>query len=239
MPPVLAPPFVKNLIKLTVIFTLVCIICEGLFAFPFQEFFSLNYHFFTEYFWWQPLTSIFLLPSPVLSFGFLFDIAFQMLILWLLGGQIYDFMGRKRFFVLYFGGALISCVAALAMMYCGYGSTMLSLCPAGLCALMTVWTMCAPAANVLVFFLPLPAKWFLVIAFLGTAVSSAIQGDMVRSVAYTSAYLFAYLVAVMAWSMRGPFEGLFRFEAVLKRFSHTMSSFWQWKVLAFLRRLRR
>src|SRR5258708_32990729 len=99
-----------------------------------------------------------------------------MLLLWMFGGQLYDFMGKSRFFILYFGSALVSSFAAMITMYYTGQNSSLSLCPIALLALATVWSMCTPQHNFFsLFFLPLPAKWFLAIGLIATIGSSIVQ----------------------------------------------------------------
>ena len=229
-------PIIKRLIQVTVSFTLGCIIFESLLSLPLQELFSLNSAAITHHLYWQPITSLFLIPSPTLSFSFLLDLSFTMLLLWMLGSQVFEFLGKRRFLFIYFGSALVGSLSALLAIYFTHQTALISTCPAALLAIATIWTMCVPSQNVLVFFfIPIPAKWFLAIAFLGTIVSSGIQKDYVHFAAYSGAFAFTYLVGIMKWQLRGPFTSLFRIEATLKKISHTASIFWQWKVMSFFR----
>lgn len=227
---------IKRLIQLTITFTLACIIFSSLLSFPFQELFSLNLAFITHSFFWQPLTSLFLVPSPTISFSFLLDLAFSMLLLWMLGGQVLDFLGKKRFLFLYFGSALISALSALFVIHLTHDGKLVSCLPSTLLALATIWTMYGPTKNMLIFlFIPIPARWFLAIALFGTVVSTGMQRDYVHCAAYTSAFVFSYFLGIMKWHLHGPFEFLSRFEALLKRVSHAITIFWQWKVMSFFR----
>lgn len=229
-------PIIKRLIQATLSFTLGCIIFESLLALPVQELFSLNKSAITQHLYWQPLTSLFLIPSPTLSFGFLLNLAFSMLLLWMLGSQVFEFLGKRRFLLIYFGSAFVSALCALFAMQCTNQNALLSTCPPVLLAIATIWTMCMPSQNMLVFFfIPLSAKWFLAIALFGTIVSSGIQREYVQFAMYSGTFLFAYLLGIMKWNLRGPFISLFRLEATLKRISHTLSIFWQWKVMSFFR----
>jgi membrane associated rhomboid family serine protease len=230
------PPLIKNIMQLTLFTTLISIIFDSLFSLPpgfsFVELFTLNQQAFTHYYIWQPLSSLFLLPSPSLSFSFLFDLLFMMLILFMFGSQVYEYMGKRRFIVLYFGASIVSGLFGIATMYFGHQYAAISTLAPALLAITTVWTLCSPSQELLLFFLlPLQPKWFLSIALLGTVGANLLQGNYALSSAYFGAFLFSYLLSIMAWHLKGPYERLWRVEAFLKRLSFRMQSVMQWKIL--------
>lgn len=223
------PPIIKYLMQITLFSTLFCIIFDALFSLPpgysFVELFTLNQESFSHYFIWQPITALFLLPSPSLSFSFLFDLLFMMLILFMFGSQVYEYMGKRRFITLYFGAALVSGIFALLSIYFSHSFALISTLAPTLLAVTTVWTLCSPSQELLLFFLlPLQPKWFLSIALLGTVGSNLLQGNFPLAFAYLGAFLYSYLLAIMGWQMKSPFESLWRMEATLKRFSFRIRS---------------
>src|SRR5437868_3531105 len=150
------PPIIKKLMQITLFSSLFGIIFDSLFALPpgysFVELFTLNHESFTHYFIWQPITSLFLLPSPSLSFSFLFDLLFMMLILFMFGSQVYEYMGKRRFIALYFGAAIVSGIFGLFTIFFSNSFALISILAPTLLAVTTVWTLCSPSQELLLFF---------------------------------------------------------------------------------------
>jgi len=231
------PFFVKKLVKLIVAVTLGAVALEGLFGWPMHGLFLFNASFFSGWFFWQPVTALFMLPCPSLSFGALFDMTFVVALFWLLAAQVHDFVGHRRFITLCVVSAVASSIAAGIGFYFMPTSAPITLCSPIILALVAVWVMCAPSQNLFLMFLfPFSQKWFLAIALLGTIGANLIAREFVLAGTYTAAFLSGYLLAIMRWYWKSPFESLARPEAGLKRFSSAIERFWQWKVACLFRK---
>ena len=231
------PPVVKKFIQAMVLCTFSALFLENVLPFSFKEIVLLNPSCFFQYRLWQPLTAAFFLPCKGLSFSALFDLSVLVGMLWIFSSQLFDFLGKKRPLFLFFSTALMSSLVLLASLYFFSATELFPLTPFILLALATAWTMCAPQQNFFMFFFfPFQAKWFLALALLGTVGASAIQGDFIYAIGYFATFLWSYLLCVMKWYIRGPFSFLWRFEAKLKRISHSIALFFNWKVYPLLRR---
>jgi hypothetical protein len=234
------PIVVKRLVQLTLFMTLGSIIADGAFTNPIRDALLLNNSFFDLPALWQPITSAFILPCSSLSFGSLLDLAFMIILLWLFSSQLHDFLGNKRFLFLYFSTIAVTAITSLIAIKWFALPGSLTLAPAIILALATVWSMCAPPQSFFFFFFfPFSAKWFLAIALLGTIGSSFAASNWLNVMAYSTGFLWSYFVAVTLWYFRGPFSSLWRFEAKLKRLFHTISLFFQWRVMPLIRKILR
>ena len=106
-------PFVRKLILITCWFSIGCLLIQGLFDIPSYQLFTLNTRLVSNFYFWQPITALFYVPADTLSFGFILDLAFSMLVLSTLGSHVVDVLGKKHFLTLYVGATLVACFAAL------------------------------------------------------------------------------------------------------------------------------
>src|SRR5262245_47468938 len=100
------PHLIKRLLQITTILTLVSVALDPWLAL--SRLFSVNPLFYTSGYFWQPITALFLLPSPALSFSFLLDFAFIMLVFWLFGSLVLERIGKNRFLITYFASGILS-----------------------------------------------------------------------------------------------------------------------------------
>lgn len=225
------PELIKRLIQITCAVTLVSVTLDQWLGL--QQLFALTPLTYTSLYLWQPITSLFLLPSPLFSFGFLIDFVFTMLIFWLFGSLVLERIGKRRFLVAYFASGLLSGLSALvAMHYFGLFTTASELLPMIL-AITTLWSMSDPHQEILLFFiLPIKARWVLVVALLGTLFVSFVQHDLISFAAYFTAFLFSYLYGLVSLGFASPFswmQGVDRFLGKIQRF-------WQWRIMESWRR---
>jgi len=231
------PDLMKRLLQLTCIITLVCVSLDSWLGL--QRLFSLSPEFYTQGFFWQPITSLFLLPSPSFSFGFLIDFAFSMLVFWLFGSIVMERIGKMRFMVVYFASAILSGFAALYVMHkfqiFAHTSEVMPM----ILALTTLWAMLDPYQEILLFFvLPLKAKWVLMVALFGTLFLSFVQQDIVSFTAYFTAFIFSYFWGLIVLGLRSPFDWMTGLDRILQKMSFGFSRFWQWNVLGPIRKKR-
>lgn len=230
------PPLVKQLIQITLGFTLFSVLLD-----PFlntQALFSLTTAAFDKYYLWQFVTSLFLIPCSYFSFSFLLDLAFSMLILWLMGSLLYDRVGKTKFLIGYVLSGIVSGVFAILTMKATSGFGFISECLPALLALVTMWTMSDPKQQLyLLFVLPLKAQWILTFALLGTVVANTLQHDYVHAAAYLSAFIFSYFYSLLVLDFRSPFDWMLGFDRIIKKASYWLHSLWQWHIMGFIRNL--
>lgn len=229
------PELVKRLLQITAFVTLVSVSLDPWLGL--QQYLTLSPQFYTDFYIWQPITSLFLLPSPVFTFGFLIDFAFAMLVFWLFGSIVYERLGKAKFLTVYFASAFISGFASLwVMQHFQIFAHTSSFMPMVL-AITTIWAMMDPYQEILLFFvLPLKAKWVLVVALFGTLFVSFIQQEIIGFSAYLTAFIFSYFWGLLALGLRSPFNWMTGFDSLLHKLRLGMSRFWQWRIMSPLRR---
>lgn len=229
------PLLVKRLIQITLGFTLITILLDPLLHT--QQFFALTPDAIDKYYLWQFITSLFLIPTPVFSFGYLVDVAFSMLILWLMGSILYERVKTTKFIIGYALSGIVSGIFALFAMKITSQYLLVSEFFPSLVALVTMWTMADPKQQLyLLFVLPLKAQWILTFALLGTIATSALQQDYVGSAAYFSAFVFSYFYSLIALDFRSPFDWMLGIDRVIKKTSYWLHSVWQWHIMGLVRK---
>lgn len=231
------PDLMKRLLQITAVVTLVSVSLDHMFGL--QQLFTLSPLFYTDLYLWQPITSLFLLPSPVFSLGFLIDFAFTMLVFWLFGSIVQERIGKAKFLTVYFLSGILSGMASLAVMHkFGLFATVSEFMPMIL-AITTLWAMIDPLQQILLFFvLPLKAKWVLVVALFGTLFVSFIQQDIITFSAYLTAFIFSYLWGLIILGLRSPFDWMTGLDRLINKIRFGFSRFWQWQVMNPIRKTR-
>lgn len=211
--PSVTPPIIRAIILLTLIVTGFSAVTQTLFTYflemrgPF-DWFSLSWWGIREYFIWQPATYLFTyyMGPDGISFSYLMDIAFHMLLLWTFGSSVCERIGARAFAIFYLLAGICSGICSILLMpligqygiISGQGSAVL--------ALMVLWTLMHPKSDLFLFFLiPVPAKW-LTLGLVGLmTLSSLSQADFVRFFLYLSAVLIAYGYGALMLGVRNPF----------------------------------
>ncbi len=216
------PPLIKHLLQLTCICTLIAV------GFGMQEYLTLNPGFYTSFYFWQPISSLFVLPSIGLSFGFLLDFAFLMLVFWLFGSLVHDRIGKTNFLVFYLASGILSGFSQLYVMHSlQLFASVTELMPMIL-AITVIWAMIDPYQEIMLFFvLPLKAKWVLLVSLFGTLFLSFIQQDVLAFIGYFTAFCFSYLWGLLVLGFQSPFEWM----RGIDRLRNRLYSFWRWNVM--------
>ncbi len=217
------PKAIQKLILTTCLIALFSALTEPVFTQIFgipglQTWLSLSWIGIHHYFIWQPLSYLFVQSNGAMgiTLSFLIGLAFDMYILWIMGSAILEAVGTKPFLRLYFLSGIGAGLLALVAMYITkrYGIVAGPL--SSILAIMTVWTMLNPEANLLIFFLfLLKAKWLLAGILGAILLVNVSQGDGVSLVLYLSGALLGYLYALMAWDLKSPFAWTHRFDRFL------------------------
>jgi membrane associated rhomboid family serine protease len=233
------PPLIRQLIQVISAVTLTSVLLDAFFSIGIQTFLAVTPLAYLKFFFWQPFTALFLIPSDSFSFSFLLDLAFSMLILWLLGALLLERIGAKRFFTFYVASGLISAFTALFAMYFLSSFAVVSACLPALLAIATLWTMSDPNQQLNLFFIfPLRAKWILIFALIGTLLVNLVDRDLVRFSSYAVACIFSYFYGLLALNFRSPFEWMSGFEEMIKKMQRKTNSFFEWKIFGTIRRFR-
>lgn len=211
------PEIIKRLLQITCFVTLFSVALDPWLGLT--QLFSLNPQFSMSFYFWQPITSLFILPTGHFSFGFLLDFAFMMLIFWLFGSIVCERIGKSKFLFFYFASGILSGLAALSVMHkFQIYYNMSELLPM-LLALTTIWAMLDPYQEIMLFFvLPLKAKWVLVVALFGTLFVNLVQQDIVAFSAYFVAFIFSYFCG-LCFGLRSPFEWMTGLDRLVWRVS--------------------
>lgn len=229
------PELIKRLIQITAGTTLGVVALDQYLGL--QQYLAVTPYLFERGYFWQCLTSLFLIPSVVFSFGFLLDVAFSMLILWLFGSLLLERIGKKKFVFFYLATGILSGLAGAYVLHMlGLYFMFSSLFPV-LLALTTLWTMADPYQEILLFFiLPLKAKWALAFALFGTVFASFVQKDLVSLAAYSTAFLFSYFYGLFALGFRSPYDWMLGLDRLVHKGNSSVQRIWQWYLLAPIRR---
>lgn len=201
------PPLIKRLIQIIATVTLVSVGIDSFFSTNLQGLVMISPLTYLNFFLWQPFTALFLIPAATFSFGFLLDLAFAMLLFWLLGSLLLERIGQKRFLTFYMLSGLVSGAAALLYMYLSSTYSYTSECLPALLAITTLWTMGDPHQQLNLFFVfPIRANWILAFALFGTIVTSLVHHNFASFFSYLAAFLFGYLYGLFVCGFSSPFK---------------------------------
>ncbi len=229
------PELIRRLLLITTVVTLGAVALDPWLGLT--HILALNPNFYAHFFFWQPITSLFILPAAGFSFGFLLDFAFLMLVFWLFGSIVLERIGKTKFLFCYFASGILSGLAALSVMREFQLMYVTSELMPMILAITTLWAMIDPYQEILLFFvLPLKAKWVLVVALLGTLFSNLVQQDIVAFTAYFVAFIFSYFWGLIALGLRSPFDWMTGLDRLLNRFKTGFSRFWQWYIVGPVRK---
>lgn len=216
------PVTIKRLIIATCVLTLLTVTLQALFdyfnLFPGPHIvLSLSSWGLKKWFIWEPLTFLFIQDATHgLSLSFLITLFFNMYLLWVIGTPVLELIGNGPFLRLYFisgiaAGLLTILCASLFGQY-----AMLAGATPSILAVLTVWSLAFPEAEILLFFLiPIKAKW-LVLGIVGLVLLTAItQFDFAYFFLYLFAVAIGYGYATIAWGWHSPFPHTQRFDSLM------------------------
>ncbi|NGX42503.1 MAG: hypothetical protein K940chlam7_00783 [Chlamydiae bacterium] len=220
--PEFTPSIIRKIIIITCSISIISALINPLFIYLFgipgpQEWFSLSWWGMTRFLWWQPISFLFVHYGGVNLFFFI-ALLFNMYILWVMGSDVYNRVGQNPFLRLYFiSGIGAGLITFLLMPITGqYG--ILSGATPSILALLVVWTLIHPEAELLLFFLiPVKAKW------LTSGIIGAILLINLSNLNFVSFNLLffgafiGYIYALVAWGMHSPFPFVYRFELAVVR----------------------
>jgi membrane associated rhomboid family serine protease len=226
------PQPIKWLLQLIAILSLSSVLVDSTFTINTQQFLAAS----PDSYYWQLFTGLFFIPAPFFSFSYLLDLAFSLLILWLIGSLLYDRIGKTKFFSAYILSGLLGVITALFVMGLTNSFYYTSGCLYAILGLATLWTMSDPHQQLFLFFvLPIRAKWLLIIALAGTILANLIEHNFAQSAGYLMAFIFSWLFGLFVLGFQSPFDWMVHFDRFCKKIWCQMSSFFQWRILSHLR----
>lgn len=216
---------IKGLLIATGCISLFAALTNGFFHYIFQssgpqEWFSLSWGGIQRLYLWQLVSFLFVQSSGAagITFTYLINLTFMLYFIWILGSIVQERVGDGPFLRLYFiSGALAGITALLAMPLFGY--TQLAGPAPALLALLAVWTMLHPEADMMLFMLiPVKIKWLAVAILGGILLIALSQLQIIPAIFYLSGALYGYLYGLLAWNLEGPFPAI-------RPFDHAIASF--------------
>ena len=230
-------PFITHLQQAIALFTIFAAALQSFFQWPMTALFSLNALCFQNFFLWQPFTSLFFLPEFDFALWPFVDMVFVVMLFGLLANQAIDMLGKRRYIILFLTSTLLASLGALLTTACTGFTEPLSMLYPLLLAHATLWAMAGSAKNGALWMLfPLSSKWLLIIALAATVGKNLFMAHFELAAAYFASFLFIYITAVMWLQLSSPFIKLWPLEAMLRRHSFAISRFWNWKIMAPIRK---
>lgn len=207
------PTAIRNLIIATCAVAIICAMLNPLFLTfvrtngP-QYLFSLSLEGLREWYIWQPLSYIFVLPAGDygLSISFFLDLLLGMYILWTLGSSLALTVGMQPFLRFYFiCGSAIGITTLLELSGLGLHSV-LSGPTAVILALLVAWTMFHSESELMLFFLfVVKAKWLLAGSLAFFLLIDLSNLNTPAFLFHLNGFLIGYLYATIVWGATTPF----------------------------------
>lgn len=229
MGPAYTPPIIKNLIisicSATIVAALLDPILRYYFNFSLQFFLSLTPLAYSKFFFWQPITYLFLLQSAGgLTFGLLLSLFFQMFLLWMTGSQLAERYGAASFLKLFFGTGVTAALVALPFMMATPFTIPYSGPTASLIAVFVVWTYLHHDSQILLFFIiPIKAKWLLAFGLGAAFLVFASNGSLISLVMLVTGVLFGALYATFFKELPSPYPFLESFDRLIAKLRNQSS----------------
>lgn len=207
------PSTIKRLIMITLSVAIISALMQSIFElfgyFPGpQNYLSLSWWGLNHWFLWQPFTYLFVQDASGagVTFFFILKLFLNMYLLWIIGGIVYQLIGKWPFLRLYLlGGMGAGLITLIAMKVFGHDEMLSGALPAIL-ILTTVWAMAMPETEVLLFFLiPLKLKWLVLYAFGAIALVSVSAFDFAELMLYATAVWIGFCYAVIVHHWRSPY----------------------------------
>lgn len=172
-----------------------------------------------NYFLWQPFTCwLVQKTSPGITIYFILNLLIDLYLLWALGSAIIARIGQKKF--LRFGGAaiIIANIVAAGIISLTKTSLMFAGPEPAIYALLVLWMMFNPEAEMLLLLtFPIKVKW-LVLCFLAIiAAIDIVQQEWVYLASYSSAMLMAYIYSAWSHQLHSPFVITKKLDTILNK----------------------
>lgn len=191
------PLAIKIILALTIFFSLFLAIAANSFL---VSFFSLNYGVFSHWHIWQIFTNLFILPSYAISAGFLFHLAFNLYLIWVLGSSIIDLKSYKNFLLVFCTSILTSSVFAAFIITYFFPSKFFFGANLLIYSLAILWLNLHKNAKLLLFFsLPFQAKWLISFIIAFNLLSLLSKHEFVYFLTYLFTIALTYVLSQLSW----------------------------------------
>jgi hypothetical protein len=162
-----------------------------------------------ENFFWQFVSSLFIIDTPVLSFGFIIHLLFNLYVIWIFGSSIIELKGNKHYIFVVLLSTLLSSLLAfgiiklLSFPTLFFGGSILIYCTS------MAWLMLHSDAKIFLFFtLPFKAKWLILGAMGLNLLGLLSHGSYLYFLTLLGAGIITYLLSLIIWKTHSPFEFL-------------------------------
>lgn len=151
------PKPVLRIVIATVCASLLCALLSNIFTFfnlpPPQYYLSLSLPGMRQMYFWQIFTFLFIEDGGMggINLGFLIGLLMNMAVLWFIGAPICELFGARSFYTLYFACGIVGGLLGLVGMYLMGAGGFLSGPAPSLLALLVIWAMLNPEAELLFF----------------------------------------------------------------------------------------
>ncbi|MBT4444761.1 MAG: rhomboid family intramembrane serine protease [Waddliaceae bacterium] len=218
------PSILKKLIIFTVAISVISAFLDPIIVYYFpvfapQRLLSLSLWGLDRYMLWQPLSYMLIHPASYgISLGFIIHLLFNMLILGFVGARVLERIGARSFLVLYFSSGVIAAIIAWGVMALTGSSIFLAGCTPSIYAVLIMWMLIFPEAEILLFFIiPIKVKW-LITGLLGVyLLISVSQMQFVTLASVAVGIIVGYVYGIVAFDFRSPFLRFRNFETSLHR----------------------
>lgn len=228
--PEFTPPLVRILILITCIVSIGCALIDPLFTsfFSFKglaAYLSLSSWGMSNYYFWQPVTSLFLFGGgATISIFWLIGLALYMYILWMMGSHVFERLGSSSLLNIYLLSGTIASLIALGIGQLFSLPVLLNGPAPAILGLWVIWTMLNPRSTLLLFFvIPLQAKWLLAIVLGGITLINLSNFALVPLAFYLTGPIIAYLYGTMACQLLSPYPKMYPLDQKLNTLGSKIS----------------
>lgn len=222
-----APYSLKMLILVTCAVSLLAGLFDNLFTRVFgimgpQEFLSLDWYGFTHFYFWQPVSYLFVHHGAGgLSLFVLLELFFHMYILWMMGSALISHVSERSFLRLYFVSGIVAALAAvLVMASTGLRAVIVGAGPA-VYAVITVWALLFPEQELMLFFnWIVKGKWIAAGLIAISLIMDLSHLAFVHMTTTLAGVLSGYIYATVAWDFHSPFAWTTSFDNLLRNVGH-------------------
>ncbi|MFA6119092.1 MAG: rhomboid family intramembrane serine protease [Parachlamydiales bacterium] len=227
----IGPAKTSYVIKLIIFLTLLISLSSTILT----PFFKTNYFVYylglslegiKNYFFWQLVTYNFIESGNGLSLGYIFQLLFNLYLLWVMGTTVIERTSRLKFIFLFFSSIIFSGLVALITMHLTNKNIIFAGSNIGLFSILVAWMMLnSKETRIFLFFiLPIKAYW-IVLGLIGLNLLSNFSNmQMVPFFTTLTVSLYSYFYSVVIWNRFSPLDHLNRMERYLIYTSRRISS---------------
>ncbi len=183
-----------------------------------SDFFCLSWYGISHLYIWQPFSYLFLQDTGYngITLFYLIGLAFSLYIVWIIGSMLWESLGERGFFILYFGSGICAGIVAVLFMPVIGQYSILSGPSAAVLAILMLWTMLHPELELWLFMaIPIKAKW-LMVAIVGTVLLIDLsQRDWIGLIHSATGLAWGYGFGLIVNEVEGPFAFTHRFDTLV------------------------